>query len=73
MCVHFVVIENSVTRETIQHDKVFWAMPDSYPKRQSFQLASNKQFEFFFLHTLPSPVLFKVKSEIEILRAIKLM
>ena len=36
-------------------------MPNSYPERQDFQFAPNNHYGFFFLHTLPSTIAFRLE------------
>ena len=54
-------IENSITRVTVLHHKASQVMPDSYPEWQNFQFASNNHYGFFFLHTFPSAIAFKLE------------
>ena len=56
-----VRIENSVMRVTVRHHKACRVMPNSYPKWRNFQYALNSHYRFFFLHTFPSTIAFKLK------------
>ena len=55
-----VRIENSVTRVTVRHHETSRVMPNSYPELRNFQFAPNHHYGFFFLHTVPSKILFKL-------------
>ena len=54
-------IENSVTRVTVRHHKACRVMPNSYPEWRNFQFAPNNHYRFFFLHTLPSTIAFRLE------------
>ena len=56
-----VRIENFVTRVTGRHHEACLVMPNSYPEWQNFQFAPNNHYWFFFLHTLPSMIVFKLE------------
>ena len=62
--IHFngseVQIENSITRLTVQLHEACRVMPNSYPEWRNFQLAPNDHYGFFFLHTLPLTIAFKL-------------
>ena len=53
-------IENSITAVTVQHREACRAMPNSYPESLDFQFAPNNHYGFFFLHTLPSTIAFRL-------------
>ena len=57
-----VWIENAVMRVTVRHHLACKEMQNSYPERQNFKCALNNQYGFFFLHTLPLTITFKLKS-----------
>ena len=48
----------SVTKVTVRHHEV---MPHSYPEWWNFQFAPKSHYGFFFLHTLPSTIVFKLE------------
>ena len=52
-------IENSVKRVTVRHHGACRVMSNSYPEWRNFQFAPNNYYRLFFLHALPSTVLFK--------------
>ena len=54
-------IENSVTMVTVQHREACRVMPNSYPETRDFQFAPNNHYGFFFLHTLPSTIAFRLE------------
>ena len=54
-------IENSITRVTVRHHEVCRVMPNSYPEWQNFQFTPNNHYGFFFLHTFPSTIAFKLE------------
>ena len=49
-----VLIENSVTRVTVRHH-------EQLPEWRNFQFAPNNHYGFFFLHTLPSTITFRLE------------
>ena len=51
-------IENSVTRVTVRHHEACRVMPNSYAERRNFQFAPNNHYRFFFLHTVPSTIVY---------------
>ena len=53
-------IENSVTTVTVQHREACRVMPNSYPEWRNFQFSPNNHYGFFFLHTLPSTIAFRL-------------
>ena len=54
-------IENSVTTVIVRHGEVCRVMPNSYPEWRGFQFAPNNHYGFFFLHTLPSTIAFRLE------------
>ena len=54
-------IENSVTRVTVRHHGTCQVMPSSYPAWQNFQSAPHDHYRFFFLHSLPLIILYKLE------------
>ena len=54
-------IENSATRVTARHREGCRVMSNSYPKWWNFQFAPNNHYGFFFLHTLPSTIAFRLE------------
>ena len=52
-----VRIENSVTRVTVQHHETSWTVI----RVTYFQFTPNNHYRFFFLHTLPSTIVFKLE------------
>ena len=59
-----VRIENSVTMVTVHHYEACWVMPNSYPEWRNFHFTPNNHYRFFFLHTLPSTIVFKLACEL---------
>ena len=47
-------------------------MPNCYPECQNFQSAPHNHYRFFFLHTLPLPIVFKLQNVLSILRKTKI-
>ena len=56
-----VLIENSVTRVTVRHHEACRVMPNSYPSDGIFNLHRRTIMDFFFLHTLPKTVAFRLE------------
>ena len=56
-----VRIENFVTRVTVRHHEACRVMPNSYPEWRNFQFEPNNHYRFFFLHTLPSTIAFRLE------------
>ena len=56
-----VQIKNSVTSVTLWHHKACRVMPNSYPQWRTFQFATDNHYGFFFLHTLPSTIAFRLE------------
>ena len=56
-----VRIENSVTRVTVRHHKAWRVMLNIYPEWWNFQFAPNNNYGFFFLHTLPSTIAYRLE------------
>ena len=56
-----VLIEHSVTRATVRHHEACRVMPNSYPSDGIFNLHRKNHYEFFFLHTLPSTIAFRLE------------
>ena len=54
-------IEKSVMTVIVQHRETCRVMPNSYPEWQDFQFAPNNHYGFFFLHTLPSTIAFRLE------------
>ena len=54
-------IENSVTRVIVRHHEACRVMPNSYPEWRNFRFAPNNHYGFFFLHTLPSTIAFRLE------------
>ena len=54
-------IEKSVTTATVQHREACRVMPSSYPERRDFRFAPNNRYGFFFLHTIPSTIAFRLE------------
>ena len=54
-------IDNSVTKLTVRHHEACRMMPNSYPEWWNFQFAPINHYWFFFLHTLPSTIVFKLE------------
>ena len=54
-------IENSIKRVFVWHQEACRVMLNSYPEWRKFQFAPNNQSRFFFLHTFPSTIAFKLQ------------
>ena len=55
-----VLIENSITRVTVRLHEACRVMPNSYPS-DGIQFAPMNHYRFFFLHTLPSTIAFRLE------------
>ena len=56
-----VQIENSIKRVIVRYHEAYHMMANSYPEWWNFQFAPHNHFGFFFLHTLPSTIAFKLE------------
>ena len=56
-----VLIENSVTRVTVRHHEACRVMPNGYPSDGILNLHQRTIMDFFFLHTLPSTIAFRLE------------
>ena len=50
-----------IERVTVRHHKACQVMPNSYPEWRNFQFTPNCHDWFFFLHTLPWTIAFKLE------------
>ena len=54
-------IANSITWVTVRHHSASLVMPNSYPAWRNFHFAHKNHYGFFFLHTLPSTIGFRLE------------
>ena len=59
--IRMLLIENNVTKVTVWHREACRVISNSYPKWRNFQFAPNNHYRFFFKHTLPLTIEFKLE------------
>ena len=52
---------NPITRVTVRHHEACQLTPNSYPEWRIFKFTPHNHYGFFFLHTLPSTITFRLE------------